>query len=65
MKSNGGLWYQNYEEFRECLTLLLSNEILRDKMGENGKRYVEENYSWNKVEEKYLRLLEKLSSGTS
>ena len=65
VKSNGGLWYQNYEEFRECLTLLLSNEILRDKMGENGKRYAEENYSWNIVEEKYLKLLKELSSGTS
>jgi glycosyltransferase involved in cell wall biosynthesis len=62
-KSNGGLWYQNYEEFRECLKLLLSNEILRDKMGRNGKSYAEENYSWNKVEEKYLRLLKELSSG--
>lgn len=63
VKSNGGLWYQDYEEFRECLKLMLSSETLRDKMGENGKRYVEENYSWKKVEEKYLRLLEGLSSG--
>jgi hypothetical protein len=31
-------------------------------MGENGKRYVEENYNWNKVEGKYLRLLERLSN---
>jgi glycosyltransferase involved in cell wall biosynthesis len=60
LRSNAGLWYENYDEFKECLDLLLSNERLIEKMGENGKRYVEQNYSWEKVEEKYLRLLEKL-----
>jgi glycosyltransferase involved in cell wall biosynthesis len=64
-KSNGGLWYNNYDEFRDCLTLLLSNKILRDKMGENGKRYVENNYGWTNVEGKYLRLLERLTSSPS
>jgi glycosyltransferase involved in cell wall biosynthesis len=62
IKSNGGLWYKNYDEFRDSLLLLLSSKRLRDKMGENGKRYVEENYNWNKVEGKYLRLLERLSN---
>lgn len=63
LRSNAGLWYENYEEFKECFDLLLFNENLRAKMGENGKRYVEENYSWKNVEEKYLRLLEKLKKG--
>jgi glycosyltransferase involved in cell wall biosynthesis len=57
LRSNAGLWYENYEEFKECLDLLLSNERLREKMGENGKKYVKANYSWEKVEGKYLRLL--------
>ena len=43
------------------MDLLLSNEKLRERMGENGKNYVKENYSWDKVEEKYLQVLEKLS----
>ena len=61
LRSNGGLWYENYEEFKECLDLLISDDQLRAKMGENGKRYVEENYSWPKIEEKYLRLLDNLN----
>lgn len=61
-KSNGGLWYQNYEEFGECLSLMLSNEKLRDCMGKNGKMYVEKNYSWNNVEKKYLKLLEEVET---
>jgi glycosyltransferase involved in cell wall biosynthesis len=60
LRSNAGLWYENYEEFKECLGLLFTNGKLREKMGENGKKYVEENYSWENVEGKYLRLLEKL-----
>ena len=62
LRSNGGLWYENYEEFKECLDLLISDDRLRAKMAENGKRYVEENYSWPKIEEKYLRLLDTLNS---
>jgi glycosyltransferase involved in cell wall biosynthesis len=64
VRSNGGLWYQNYDEFKECLSLMLSNNRLIEKLGENGRRYVEKNYSWTEVEGKYLRLLEKLTSST-
>lgn len=62
IKSNGGLWYQDYDEFKDCLSLMLSDNKLIEKLGENGKRYVERNYSWTEVEGKYLRLLEKLTS---
>ena len=60
VKSNGGLYYKDYEEFKECLHLLLKNSRLRERLGENGMRYVKENYRWNVVERKYLRLLEGL-----
>lgn len=60
IKSNGGLYYTNYEEFRECLDLLLSNSKMHEKMGNNGHRYVEENYSWDVVEGKYLELLKEI-----
>jgi len=32
IKSNGGLYYKNYDEFRDCLKLLLDNQKLRDNM---------------------------------
>lgn len=61
IRSNGGLWYRSYEEFKECLDLLLSDDGLRDKLGQNGRKYVDENYSWDVVESKYLDFLEKLA----
>jgi len=60
LRSNGGLWYRNYDEFTECLSVLLKYPELRIKLGENGKKYVHKNYSWNGIIDKYLSLFEKL-----
>jgi glycosyltransferase involved in cell wall biosynthesis len=39
--SNAGLFYAEAEELRDCVTLLLSDERLRQALGDNGKRFVE------------------------
>jgi glycosyltransferase involved in cell wall biosynthesis len=57
IRSNAGLWYQNYEEFIECIVLLTTNSKLRQIMKVNGIKYVTENYSWDMVIKKYLALL--------
>ncbi|MFA0823376.1 MAG: glycosyltransferase family 4 protein [Methanomethylovorans sp.] len=58
IRSNGGLWYENYEEFSECLNLLLADENLRDQLGNRGREFVDMNYSWENIEKKYLDLIE-------
>lgn len=60
LRSNAGLFYQNYEEFHETLRLLLQSPRLREGLGKNGKKYFQENYIWNVIESKYLSLLRKL-----
>jgi glycosyltransferase involved in cell wall biosynthesis len=57
IRSNGGLWYTNYEEFKQCLMTLLENQKIRKNLGENGKRFVNENYRWEIVEAKYLHCI--------
>jgi glycosyltransferase involved in cell wall biosynthesis len=59
-RSNGGLYYENYPEFREALSLLLDSPRLRRALGESGRRYFEANYSWEVIERKYLSLLNRL-----
>ena len=39
--SNAGLFYRNSDELKECLLLLLSNEPLRQRLGNNGRAFLE------------------------
>ena len=59
-RSNGGLYYENYAEFREGLKLLLASDRLRRALGENGRRYFEAHYAWDIIEGKYLEIVRRL-----
>lgn len=61
-RSNGGLWYQNYDEFEACLNFLLNENETALKMATNGKRFVESHYSWDKIKAKYIRLIDRFLS---
>ena len=56
-RSNGGLWYENYDEFEVCLDFILANENISRKMAEKGKQYTNDNYNRLEVKSKYLTLL--------
>ncbi len=59
-RSNGGLYYSNYPEFRESLKLLLASDRLRRALGENGRRYYQTHYTWPIIEGKYLEVVRRL-----
>ncbi len=63
LRSNAGLFYENYDEFKETLKLLLSSTELRKTMGKNGREYFRRNYTWEIIENKYLSILELLEKG--
>jgi len=48
-RSNGGLWYDNFTEFEACLRFLINNEDASVKLAQSGKKYVEQNYSWERI----------------
>ncbi len=58
-KSNGGFFFEDYLEFEECVNLFLNDPVLRSKMGANGKEYVVENYSWERVISRFKEAIEK------
>ena len=62
-RSNGGLFYSSYGEFREALSLLLGSERLRAVLGANGRAYYQANYTWDRIESKYLSIMDGLRSG--
>jgi len=56
IRSNAGLYYTNYKEFKEALTCLLDNQDIRNTMGLNGAEFYKRNYSWEIIEQKYNRI---------
>jgi glycosyltransferase involved in cell wall biosynthesis len=62
-RSNGGLYFATYDEFREALSLLERDAGLCSALGRNGRAYFEANYSWDVIEQKYLELLSRVAPG--
>jgi glycosyltransferase involved in cell wall biosynthesis len=60
LRSNGGLFYRNRDEFVECLKLLIADERLRAAMGRAGREYARRNYRWEVVLGKLDRMIAKL-----
>jgi glycosyltransferase involved in cell wall biosynthesis len=58
-RSNGGLWYESYDEFEACLNFLLTENETAQKMAAKGKAFVESNYSWDTIKAKYIRLIDR------
>jgi len=57
LRSGGGLYYRRYDEFAAALDLLLTETSLADTLGRQGQAYFLENYTWERVMDKYERLL--------
>jgi glycosyltransferase involved in cell wall biosynthesis len=65
LRANGGLYYRRYEEFAAALDLLVNEPGLADRLGRQGHAYFQENYAWERVMEKYERLLARAAAGKS
>ena len=61
--SNGGLYYENKWEFIETLDYLIRNSKIAERMGDNGRRYVDENYKWDIVMKKLYKAIELIING--
>ena len=57
-RSGGGLWFRNYPEFEESLTLMLDRSDLNQAMGAAGRTYVQQKYSWHRVTQKMFHALD-------
>ena len=60
IRSNAGLYYENYEEFVEALYSLESNGPLHARLGRNGREFFTHNYAWPVIERKYLDMFDRL-----
>jgi len=62
LRSNGGLYYANAEEFAAVLDRVLADDGLAERLGRNGRQFYERHYSWAVIERKYLDMFAFLSS---
>jgi glycosyltransferase involved in cell wall biosynthesis len=62
LKSNGGLYFTNYEEFAATVDYLLDHPQTARKMGKNGRAYVLANFQWPQVVERYKQLIATLEA---
>ena len=60
-RSNGGLYYRDYAEFRLMLRRIAGDASLRAAMGAQGKTYVLANYSWERAAQETSDLLRELA----
>lgn len=61
-RSNAGLWYTNYDEFKKIILLLNENQELKEMLGCNGKNFFETHYSWPVIEDKYLKIIDQMEN---
>jgi glycosyltransferase involved in cell wall biosynthesis len=61
-RSNGGLWYSNYEEWTGVIARLQSG-CVSNVLGRQGWRFVGEHYSWPSIERAYLENVEAVADG--
>jgi glycosyltransferase involved in cell wall biosynthesis len=62
-RSNGGLFYRDYAEFRLMLRRLMADPALRSGLGASGQRYVTSHYSWARAGAQTDELLREIQSG--
>jgi glycosyltransferase involved in cell wall biosynthesis len=62
LRSNAGLYYEDYPEFLEALCALERHRWLAGALGRNGRQYFRDNYDWPVIERKYLDMFARLRS---
>lgn len=61
-RSGGAIPYRGYPEFEAGLDILLEDESLRRRLGAAGRAYVEQEYPWPVVLERYEAFLDRLAA---
>lgn len=59
--SGGALTFDSYESYRDAVDALLDDPARRDELGERGREYVHDAYSWRSVSDRLHETLEKLA----
>ena len=54
IESNGGLYYNGFDEFEKAMHVILDNKDIAEGLGNNGYEFVKKNYSNKVIADKYI-----------
>jgi O-antigen biosynthesis protein len=60
-RSGGGLRFDSYESYRDAVDRLLDDAPLRHELGDRGREYVRDSYSWPSVRGRLQETLERVA----
>lgn len=60
IKSQAGLYYEDYDSFEQGIRQIMESESKRAAMGENGAVYVQDHYTWDKIMARMNALIEQI-----
>jgi glycosyltransferase involved in cell wall biosynthesis len=63
VRSNAGLFYKGGDEYVEAMDALAGDDRLREALGANGRAYVEAEYRWDVVLDRWRALLRAAAGG--
>lgn len=61
IESNGGLYFNDYFEFEGTVDYLIKHKDIAEIMGINGKVYVENNFAWKNIIDKYVTFFQDIT----
>jgi hypothetical protein len=61
LRSDAGLFYENWDEFAEALSWFARRPEQARALGANGCAYFRKHYAWPVVEKHYVNLLDRLA----
>jgi glycosyltransferase involved in cell wall biosynthesis len=62
-QAGGGLWFEDYFTFEECVNRFLDHPDEGETMAAGGRAYVRKNYSWDVVLDRFEKALEQSLEG--
>ncbi len=65
IRSNAGLYYENFEEFAETMYALEAAGPLNQVLGRNGREFFKRHYAWPVIERKYMEMFDRLKKDTA
>jgi glycosyltransferase involved in cell wall biosynthesis len=60
VRSNAGLYYENFDEFAEALYALEASGPIGPILGRHGREFFKRHYAWPVIERKYLEMFDRL-----